>query len=144
MLKRNGFTILECIVSLLVLVMISGLIQFVIPMANKFNTHSWKDTTDWYLFLKRVEDPAYKFRLVKVTSSCLELNSMVNGENYFLLGGKKAVYLKTMQGGYMPLLVNYEPYSLTFYESKPNSVMVSCKLDNGEEKNAKISFQQER
>ena len=143
MLKRKGFTILECIVSLLVLVMISGLIQFVIPMASKINTHSWKDATDWYLFLKRLEDPAYKFRLVKVTSNCLEMNSMVNGENYFLLGGKKAVYLKTMQGGYMPLLVNYQPYSLAFYESGSNSVMVICRLDNGEEKNAKISFQQE-
>lgn len=143
MLKRKGFTILECIVSLLVLVMISGLIQFVIPMTSKINTHSWKDATDWYLFLQRLEDPAYKFRLVKVTSNCLELNSMVNGRNYFLLGGKKAVYLKTMQGGYMPLLVNYQPYSLTFDESGPNSVTVRCRLDNGEEKNAKISFQQE-
>lgn len=98
MLKRKGFTILECIVSLLVLVMISGLIQFVIPVASKINTHSWKDATDWYLFLQRLEDPAYKFRLVKVTSNCLELNSMVNGENYFLLGGQEGGLSKNNAG----------------------------------------------
>ncbi|WP_295729965.1 prepilin-type N-terminal cleavage/methylation domain-containing protein [uncultured Limosilactobacillus sp.] len=144
MLRKRGFTIIECIISLLVLVMIFGLVQMTIPFLGKLHSNSLKDKTDWYLFLERLEDPDYSFQLLEVTDQSLILTSPFRNDHYIVQGGKKAVYFKAEQGGYLPILVNYQPNSLHFETDGANSVAVTCKLKNGEVQHAKVSFKEKR
>lgn len=144
MLRKSGFTILECIISLLVLIMIFGLVQITIPLVNSLHSCSGKDTTDWYLFLGKLEDSEYSFQLLAATKHTLLLSSPVHGENYQLQGGKRAVYLKTERGGYLPVLVNYQPNSLEIKRNSRNSVTIACRLESGKMKNAKICFKEVR
>lgn len=139
-MKRSGFTLLECIISLLVVSMITVLIQLALPAVNQLQTASLKDTTDWYLFLERLEDDQKNFSLVDVQKSYLVLSSTTSSDQYIVQGGRQAIYLRTNHGGYLPILVNYQPRSLSFCKFDSSNVLVNCCLESGERKSAILHF----
>lgn len=140
MVKRQGFTLVECIISLVVLVMITGLVQMAGPLTNQVQGATLKDTTDWYLFVKRLEDEQKDFTLIDVKKDQLTLLCTTNKLEYIVQGGRQTVFLKTKQGGYLPVLVNYQPHTLDFQKLSETDVLVTCQLERGERKNAILHF----
>lgn len=143
-MKRNGFTVIECIISLLLLSIVTALIMVIIPSAEQLQRKSFKNTTDWCLFLQRLENSEYQFKLRAVATDHLTLYSDKQQENFYIKGGKRAVYLQTGHGGYLPLLVNYCPASLHFRRFDDNCVQVKAKLADREERHAIVVFKTDR
>lgn len=132
---------LECIISLVILGIITTLIMVVMPSVRRLQQKSFHDTTDWCLFLQRMESSDYQFRLQDVKTNQLSLYSIAEHESYYVDSGSKAVYLKTDRGGYLPVLVNYCPASLHFRRFNDHCVQVKAKLADGKEQHAIIVFQ---
>lgn len=104
---REGFTIIECIFSLMVKTMTILLIQLVLPSALHLQNDSLKNNTDWYLFIERLEDPRCHFQISKVKNNQLILSDR-NNEEYQIESGKHAVFIRSVYGGYLPILTNYQ------------------------------------
>lgn len=123
---------------------VTATIMITVPSTSNFQKMSFKDSTDWYLFLQRMESPNYGFQLINTGQDQLLLYSQVEHRNYLVETGKRAVYLKTERGGYLPILVNYCPDSLEFRRFNEHSVRVQAKLADGKEKHAIIIFKKDR
>lgn len=140
---RKGFTIIECIVSLLILVMITLLIHLVLPTTMQFQNNSLKNTTDWYLFIERLEDSHNRFQIIKVKNNRLFLVNHDNQE-YQVESGKHSIYLRTIHGGYLPILINYQLGSIKYQQLDSRNVYVKAKMADGEQKDAVIHFSKGR
>ncbi len=140
---REGFTIIECIFALMVMAMTILLVQLVLPSALYLQNDSLKNNTDWYLFIERLEDPRCHFKISKVKSNQLILSDCDN-EEYQIESGKHSVFLRTVHGGYLPILTNYRPGSLKYHQLNNRNVYVTAKMLDGEEKDAIVSFAEYR
>ena len=138
-MRQQGFTIIECMMSLLVLAMITVLIHLVLPNAMHLKHSSLKNKTDWYLFVERLEDPRYRFRVLKVERNILILKSNEN-EEYQVQEGHNALFLRTKHGGYLPVLVNYQLGSIQYWQLNNDNVYVNAKMMDGEQEDAVINF----
>lgn len=144
MRKRPAWTLVECLISLFVLSLMIVIVQVILPGMDHLQNDSLKNTTDWYLFIQRLEDPKYQFQLRSSGTQRLFLYSERMKEEYQVQSGRSAIYLRTSQGGYLPVLVNYQPGSIRFVQLDTKSVMVKGQLANGERKGAIIHFQKAR
>ena len=140
---REGFTIIECIFSLMVKAMTILLIQLVLPSALHLQNDSLKNNTDWYLFIERLEDPRCHFQISKVKNNQLILSDC-NNEEYQIESGKHAVFIRSVYGGYLPILMNYHPGSIKYHQLNSRNVYVTAKMLDGEEKDAIVSFAEYR
>ena len=140
---REGFTIIECIFALMVMAMTILLIQLVLPSALHLQDDSLKNNTDWYLFIERLEDPRCHFQISKVKSNQLIIIDR-NNEEYQIESGKHAVFLRSVHGGYLPILTNYRPGSIKYHQLTSRNVYVTAKMLDGEEKDAIVSFAEYR
>ncbi|WP_251547150.1 ComGF family competence protein [Limosilactobacillus caecicola] len=143
MKKSSGFTLLECVIGLLVVLMMTYLVVLTVPCLKRSSDTAAGIDTDWYLCLQRLESPQYAFSVQKVTHQRLILLNQVNHETYIVQGGRQSIFLKTAQGGYLPLLVNCSPGSLRFDQIDSQNVRIECQLKNGERKNALLNFAEE-
>lgn len=123
---------------------VTATIMVTIPSTGNFQKTSLKDSTDWYLFLQRMESSNYGFQLINTEKDHLLLYSQTEHRKYSVETGKQAVYFKTERGGYLPILVNYCPDSIEFRQFNEHSVRVKAKLADGKERHAIIIFKKNR
>lgn len=105
-MKRKGFTLIECILALLVTSMVVILIGLLLHSFEKSDHQSIDESAQWYLFLRELESPTHQFQLMRCSDHRLMLNSPVSVKYYQLNGKSSHLYLSLQEngGGYLPLL----------------------------------------
>lgn len=135
---RKAFSLVECLISLLIIGMIACLMQLVVPNISRLQHDNLKNTTDWYLFVNRLERGKYRVNEVKRQS--LKITEVDTGNELQVVSGKQAIYFRTASGGYSPLLVNYQEGSITYRKYNDQTVLVRGRMMNGEIRQAIIVF----
>lgn len=118
MTKRDGFTLVEVVISLIIICMTTLLCEYCLKLINQNKVQDLSGTTDWYLFVDRLENDDHQFRIIGVESDSVKLLSLKNNQEYYLKFGK-TIFLRGKKGGYIPILMNY----------KKNSASVKCYPD---------------
>lgn len=105
-MKSRGFTLIECILALLVTSMVVFLIGLFLHSFEKSDHQTIDESAQWYLFLRELESPAHQFQLMNCSDHRLMLNSPVSVKYYQLNGKSSHLYLSLQEngGGYLPLL----------------------------------------
>ena len=62
-MKRQGFTIVECIVALLITAMIAVLIQLTFKVYEKVDQQPYDDNAQWYIFLQEMESSNNQYEI---------------------------------------------------------------------------------
>ena len=122
---RSGFTLVEAVLSLFILLSISILIQLTLQTSRHYRFDDLTPTSDWFLFIEELESQRHAFALMRVEHDRLFLVDRANNEHYELVSGK-CLYLRGRQGGYMPILLNYHPGTVTYQQIDSRRVKIEA------------------
>lgn len=137
---HTGFTIIECIVALVITTMVTLLISLTTANLTRFNHRSLDPAIDWYVFLKEMESADHHFVLKEVGSYHLIVKNINNGVDYELRG-KDAFYLSAVdQGGYLPVFEGIRGDRYHFKRLDKTRVQVVVQRKGGEELTGIINF----
>ncbi|MDR3240951.1 MAG: hypothetical protein LBT37_02105 [Lactobacillaceae bacterium] len=124
MLKnRNGFTLVECVFTLILVTMISLLfaqvVNFISSYQQSAKEHAFNAQID--RFIADLEGTNFEFEFVEAKSDTpalqVQLYSNVERKHYLLCTGNPGMILKTEKGGHMPILTGI---SLEHWEQNEN------------------------
>lgn len=105
MRRQKAFTLLECLVALLITSMIVMVISFVLHSFQRQATNAVHDEDlKWYMFLRELESPVHQFELypdvgAEKNSNTLNLHSRTSHKYYSLAYKDDKFYLKMTHGG---------------------------------------------
>lgn len=128
--RRKGFTLLEAVLSLCILLCIAILLQLGFQTVRHHQFEDLTPTSDWFLFIEELESNRHSFAVVKVHPQRLDLIDTKNGNEYDLVSGK-ALYLRGKQGGYLPILLNYQPDTVVFKQVDARRVGIKAQTKDG-------------
>lgn len=137
--RRSGFTLVETIISLVVLLATSLVIQLVIQTGQKIKPFNLSSNANWYLFVAELESPKHSFVLKEAGKQQLILENTNKQKHYYLLENK-TIYLRGPKGGYLPLLTDYQPHSLNIRQLDHKRVEISAETEDGRQHSSKITF----
>lgn len=97
---RNGFTIIEVVIALVVLSLLVLTIQVALPMlrTNK------DETLSWYYTLSELEENQKHFKISKMYTNQIYLKDDQDQTQYVLKQNRQSLILSTNDGGYIPLM----------------------------------------
>jgi competence protein ComGF len=137
--KVRAFTLLECVVALLVTVMVAIVINFTLHSFQQ--QQPTKDATiNWYLFLRELESPSHEFELVDCGKNTIKLHSKTRHKQFDLKHGNQKVYLTLIGngGGYLPLLDHVKKFQPR--QISDQQVELSIELDDGRQYHGVVKF----
>ncbi len=127
-MKSKGFTLLECLLSLMILglsvLLINGIIRQM-PQVNQ-QLFARKDQ-EWQIFLIQLERELQTCTYVSVSPYTLFLKS--SKENVVTIDRINGKVRKRDNNGYRPLLTEV---SLIYFEKKASSIQFTVTFENGE------------
>lgn len=142
MRRLRGFTIIECVVALLITALILLLAGWSMNALAVSNRHSLDSSVDWYVFLKEMEADSHHFVLKQVNSYEIRLNSRRSGLDYTLQERGNTLYLTAWhRGGYLPLFSGAR--TCVFRQLPGRRVLVEVTRENGEKLAGIIQFYHE-
>lgn len=141
MTKKHGFTLVEAVVSLVVLAGTTLIIQLVMQTSSHIRPMTLSTCANWHLFIAELESPKHQFELHDVQPQRLVLVDQSTQKKYWLCE-KRTIYLRSQKGGYLPVLTDYEPHSLQLQRLDNRRVLVSAKTTDGKRYYAKVCFRQ--
>lgn len=118
--NRQGFTIVEVVVALVVMSLMLLTIQLVVPLLR----HQQSDELAWHYALSEIEQNNEAFQVIQVKRNCLKLVGRKSTKSYLLLQNGNSLILSTPQGGYVPLMDHVASVSF----SKTTAQLVELKL----------------
>lgn len=127
---RSGFTLLEAILGLFILLCISILVQLTLQTVRQHRFDDLTPTSDWFLFIEELESNQHGFAVINVKADRLSLIDTVNDERYELVNGK-CLYLRGRRGGYMPILLNYRPGTVAYRRIDSRRVKIEARTKDG-------------
>lgn len=98
--NRKGFTIVEVVMTLVVMGLMLLTIQIVMPLLN----HQQSDDLAWHYALAEIEQNNEAFKITQVRRNRLKLEGRKSTKPYLLLQNKQSLILSTPEGGYVPLM----------------------------------------
>lgn len=113
---RNGFTIIEVVIALVVLSLLVLTIQVALPMlrSNK------DETLSWYYTLSELEENQKHFKISKMYTNQIYLKDGQDQTQYVLKQNRQSLILSTNDGGYIPLMDDIR--LVEFYSGKGKTV----------------------
>lgn len=126
---RPSFTILECVIALLVTGIVIAIISMTLPSAQRASRRTLNDPLDFELCVAELEGDDHQFRLVEVEPHCCRLLDTKNNKHFQLLC-RGRVYL-TAAGGYMELLDDVKTGSLNCRQLDQSRVAISVTRRDG-------------
>ncbi|MDD6432493.1 MAG: ComGF family competence protein [Lactobacillaceae bacterium] len=142
MKRLKGFTIIECVVALLITALTLTLAGWSMNTLAVSNRHSLDSSVDWYVFLKEMEADNHHFVLKQVNSHNIRVNSCRSGLDYILRKRQDTLYLTAWsRGGYMPLFSGVK--RCIFKQLPGRRVLVEVTRENGEKLAGIIQFYHE-
>lgn len=103
--KRNGFSLVETIFSLIIISVAFSLISCTFWQIRKDNQQR-NQIQQFYQYLDVLESDDFQFTVVKCENNNVELHSLKESKNYNLKKYKNVIKLSGENGGYMPLIMN--------------------------------------
>lgn len=138
MTKTPAFTLLESIIALLVTTIVIAIVGMTLPSAQRASRRSLHSPLDFELFLAELEDHDHDFQLISVSDHSCELKDS-HTKKTFTLHCKGRVYL-TSSGGYMELLDDVQPVSMTCHKLDRRRVSISVTRSNGQVQAGIVKF----
>lgn len=143
MKKMTGFTIIECVLALLITAMTLLLASWAMTALADNERHSLDHPIDWYVFMKEMEAANHHFVLKEVSEKRIRVYSPRTDLNY-TLHGRNILHLTTVErGGYLPLLDGVRDREYRFTRLPGQRVLVEVTRENGERLAGIIQFYQE-
>lgn len=141
--RVTGFTLVEAVISLVVLLATSLIIQLVVQTSRHVRPQTLSSCANWYLFVAELESPKHQFELLETPDQQIVLLDQVNRKKYWLQENH-TIYLRGKKGGYLPLLTDYEPHSLQVRQLDERRVAISAKTADGKRYYANLCFLQNK
>lgn len=133
-----SFTILECVIALVVTGIVIAIISMTLPSAQRASHRTLNNPLDFELCLAELEGDDHQFRLVEVEPhSCRLLDTKTNKHFKLLCRGR--IYL-TAVGGYMELLDDVKTNSLNCHQLDQSRVAISVVRKDGAIQQAIVRF----
>lgn len=125
-MRRHGFTLVECILALLITSMTMVLCGILLHSFEKNDHQIIDESAQWHLFLRELESPTHEFQLMSCGNQRIMLNSPVSTKYYQLIGNDEHLYLTLLQdkGGYLPLFDHVKE----FHTNQISSTQVEIKV----------------
>lgn len=107
--RHHGFTLVECVVGLLVISLVLVCCHFTLTLTGKISRQKMNEPAAWYEFVNKLESTDWNFALDQVEPSQrrIKIVSLNNGQRYELLVSEAGmIYLRKIgihAGGYLPL-----------------------------------------
>lgn len=140
MKKLAGFTIIECVIAMIITTVTVLLISFSITHLTKSSQQTLDPALDWYVFLQEMESADHHFVLKEVGSYHLIVTSVRNGMDYELRG-RDAFYLSMVnEGGYLPVFDGIRGDRYHFKRLDRTRVTVTVQRKNGQLLEGVIKF----
>ena len=116
-MRLKGFTLIECIVTLFVTVMVVETIQFSLSLLERVDHVPADDNVAWYLFLRELESSTNQYELIGSGIDMVQLNSPIRIKYYEMRLSNKnhCIYLRSFDSnrGYLPLLNHVKKFSVS-------------------------------
>lgn len=142
MKRLAAFTIIECVLALMITAVTLILVSWSLSALRQVNQHSLDDSVDWYVFLREMEADSHHFILKGVDGSEVRVHSPKTGMDY-VLQGRDTLYLTAWQrGGYLPLLDNIKGKTCSFRQLAGQRVLIEVTRENGKKMAGIIQFYQ--
>lgn len=133
--KQNGFTLIEAIISLLIVGLIIHAIQSTFITYKQFYIQQEQDRLlDWQQFLILLEKELNVYRVEKVYDNYLRIAEIASPHKQELIVLNRETIYKT---SYQPLLFGVNQWQLTQFD---NQLFISAKLTNNQWYSGVISF----
>ncbi|MEJ6400436.1 competence type IV pilus minor pilin ComGF [Nicoliella lavandulae] len=101
MSRRDGFTIVESVISIIIVAMVVGLMSIVIRSILRYQEHR-NNVTAFHMYLRMIESPEYQFKYLNHQHHQLILSA--NQKRYVIGQSVNSIRLTTDKGGYVPLI----------------------------------------
>lgn len=139
-MKQRGFTLIECILALLITSMVMLTIGWFLHSFEKSDHQSIDESAQWYLFLRELESPTHQFQLMGCGEHRIMLSSPVHVKYYNLDGNDDHIYLTLLEhgGGYLPLLDHVQKFKTD--QISDTQVEIKVETTSGHEYNDIVKF----
>lgn len=132
MRRKKGFTLLECLIALIIMALITTLVSLQIRVIKSATVRSSAQPLDWYVCLTELESADHQFILERVEQQKLWLTSQRSGLTYELHATDRLYLSRENHGGYMLLFDDIKPGSVLFSELTGSRVVVKAERKNGQ------------
>ena len=103
MIREKGFTLLECLIALMIMALITTLVSLQIRVIKSTTVKSSNQPLDWYVCLTELESTDHQFMLERVERQKLWLTSQHSGLTYELHATDRLYLSRENRGGYLLL-----------------------------------------
>lgn len=127
--NEPGFTLIECLVSLVVLSSIFLSMTLLINQANQVNKYlQIKDQKEWLIFLMQFEEEIKNGENILVKDHCIYYE--ISDKAYYIEQYKNMIRKRSLNGGHQPMLT-----AVNTWVVKENKATVTflISFENGEE-----------
>ncbi|POH13336.1 hypothetical protein BGL41_04150 [Fructilactobacillus sanfranciscensis] len=121
---RNGFSLVETIFSLLIISIAVSLIGFTFQQMRKNNLNQQQES-EIFRYLDLIESKQFAFKSLMIKNNQLFLYSQTEQKSYIVSRYKDQIKMKTVDGGYMPLILHVEDAN---WKIDQNHVISAIKL----------------
>ncbi|MBC6388769.1 prepilin-type N-terminal cleavage/methylation domain-containing protein [Lactobacillus kunkeei] len=129
MKRKKGFTIIETIISLVILGLISFTITWIDPLKKSYNQKN-SHAVDFQLFLNNLESSKKRYVLNgKVVSYLVRMTSKDSGKDYRMFQYNSLIIISGANGGYAPIL---DEVKFASFKEVKKHLMIKVVFSNNE------------
>ncbi len=132
MIREKGFTLLECLIALMIMALITTLVSLQIRVIKSTTVKPSNQPLDWYVCLTELESTDHQFMLERVKRQKLWLTSQHSGLTYELHATDRLYLSRENHGGYLLLFDDIKPGSVMFSKLTGSRVAVKAQRKNGQ------------
>lgn len=132
MIREKGFTLLECLIALMIMALITTLVSLQIRVIKSTTVKSSNQPLDWYVCLTELESTDHQFILERVERQKLWLTSQHSGLTYELHATDRLYLSRENCGSYLLLFDDIKPGSVMFSKLAGSRVAVKAQRKNGQ------------
>lgn len=140
MMKRKAFTLVECLVTLIIMALITILVSLQIRVIKSSTLRSAAQPLDWYVCLTELESSDHQFVLDNVERHKLRLVSRISGLTYELHATDRLYLSREGHGGYMLLFNGIKPGTVMFNGLAGSRVEIEAQRKNGQRIQGVVKF----
>ncbi len=143
MKRQPAFTLVECIAALLVTSLVVVLTGYALTAVRTTSRLSLAQATDWVICLQELESADHHFALKWADRYQLELRDLNQHRNYELCL-RDRLYLRSVNGGYMPVFSNIRVEQSGFKRLDSQRVYITVTRTNGQKLEGIVCFEKDQ
>ncbi|WP_105957220.1 ComGF family competence protein [Apilactobacillus quenuiae] len=116
-LSRNGFTIIESIIGLLILSLLAILINTSFFYINDDDRHQKSETVNYHVFLSTIESKKLNLKVVRLGDNNITLTNPLINKEYRIQVYKNMLRLSGNKNGHVPILEHVESTKFSIHKN---------------------------